>query len=131
MNVAVQSTAAFQVRLYNNEDIRLIWLTHSNPPILLAYTIYGRIGTTQGRFVRPDKPITVEFKEDLPTDAQLETLRVIHQNLAQRFDVRTAMFCHALMPFSEEIRSGPAAPIEEQPPALGGRVPRLFRPGIP
>lgn len=38
MNVAVQSTAAFQVRLYNNEDIRLIWLTHPNPPILLAYT---------------------------------------------------------------------------------------------
>jgi hypothetical protein len=41
MNVAVQSTAAFQVRLYNNEDIRLIWLTHSNSPILSVYTIYG------------------------------------------------------------------------------------------
>jgi hypothetical protein len=62
------------------------------------------MGTTNAKYVRPDKPIVIETEGDEPSPKQIETLQAVYLTLVQKFSVKMSMFDASLLPFAELIR---------------------------
>lgn len=52
---------------------------------------------------RPDRPVLVEVEGDIPSKAQLDTMRQTWSLLSQYFNFSVAGFCETLLPYSREI----------------------------